>query len=61
MTHANLARTIEGRLELLKVLELDIVLYKEAIERNKTSFLLHDIPLAIRVLNAIQIGLLEQS
>ena len=60
MTNADLSLTQEGRIELLKVLKADISILGSSIERDKTSYMIQDIPKIIRLLNTIQIGVLAR-
>jgi hypothetical protein len=56
MTHSEMALTQEGRELLFKVLKTDMVLLGEAVEKDNTTYMVRDIPLMIRILNAIHIG-----
>ena len=60
LNHTEMARTKAGRHQLFKVLQTGSYVLGNMIESDNTVQMTHEIPKLIQILNAIQIGVLEQ-
>jgi hypothetical protein len=61
MTNTDLSLTREGRLRLVKALKTSLAVLEDSVEADSKTLIIHGIPKIIRLLNTIQIGVLETS